>query len=246
MSAPCVTSALMAAPWFSPAAHISAVCPCQVSGRVDVGAAIEQGGHHVGAAGAGGRHRGWFRRRARRRSAFAPALSSARAMTALPLVGGERQGRDAVAVGGADVRAGADQQLRRLGVVRPDGPVKSRHAVRLGGVDRGACSGACGRWRDRPPSRRRSRLVPAPAALRLMADGGQPEQRPSTSALTLTCACMADRDSARADAELVDLAVVLVGDRHAAGSRRASPSSPGCAGCPRRCRRGRRRAASGC
>ena len=136
MSAPCVTSALMAAPWFSAAAHISAVCPCQVSAALTL-APRSISAVTTSALPARAAVMRMVSPSGPTALAFAPALSSARAMTALPLVAASDSGRDAVAVGGADVRAGADQQLRRLGVVRPDGPVERRHAVRFGGVDRG-------------------------------------------------------------------------------------------------------------
>ena len=84
--------------------------------------------------------------------ASAPALSSMRTIAALPLVGGQRQRRHAVAVGRGGVRARLQQDGHRLAIVGAHRPVQRRRAVGLGGVDVGlAAEQATHRRRDRRP-----------------------------------------------------------------------------------------------
>ena len=67
-------------------------------------------------------------------------------------VGGrERQRGEIVAVGGVDVRAGADEQARDLDRVSLHGPVQRRRAVRLRGVDGPGAPRRLQQRRDRVP-----------------------------------------------------------------------------------------------
>ena len=134
-SAPCASSSRTIAGWLCAAAHISAVCPCQLFARIDRRAVRQQHVRGVDVAGA--------RRRHQRGLAFGPGGVGVGAGLQQPLDhrrvavdAGQIQRRDAVAVRRLDVGAGANEPIRACSrSSAAHGPVQRRRAVGFRRVD---------------------------------------------------------------------------------------------------------------